>query len=107
MKLLSISQVKPGMRAAKAITDRQGATLAAAGLELTEGMIERMKSRRVEFVHVEEDKSDGVPVTASELEHREAEIDRAVDEMFAKHMENPVMAALAEVAKLYRKRKLR
>lgn len=108
MKLLTISQVKPGMRTAKAIADRAGNTLTNVGIELTEGMIERLKSRRIEFVYVEEEGADGGKgVPADEIALREADIDRTIDSMFAGQTDSEIMAALADIGKRYRKRKLR
>ncbi len=107
MKLLTISQVKPGMITARSIADRTGAVLTNVGVELTDGIIEKLKSRRVEFVYVQEDGESGQGASESEIAVREAEIDRAVELMFADHAGSEVMVALAELGKKYRKRKLR
>lgn len=107
MKLLTISQVRAGMRTAKPITDRSGNILTNVGVELNDGTIERLKSRRVEFVYIEEANADGsTGVSARELEKRSADVDLAIERMFAGQTDHPVMAALAELGRQYRKRKI-
>jgi hypothetical protein len=69
---LLISDLKPGMRLQKPVTNPSGLVLLTEGLELTEGLIDRLRKMEIESVFVRGGNKPARPkeVLLSELDYR-------------------------------------
>jgi hypothetical protein len=85
---LTISDLKPGLRLLKPVTNSSGMVLLSEGLELTEELIERLHKMEIDRVYVRGSKKPTRPkeVLLSELDHR-----------FKKTETEPQMAALKRI----------
>ena len=88
MPKLTISDLKPGMRLLKPVTNPSGMVLLSEGLELTEELIERLQRMEIESVFVRGGNKPTRPkeVLLSELDYR-----------FKKTETEPQMAVLKRI----------
>ena len=72
MPKLNLSDLKPGMRLLKPVTNPSGLVLLTEGLELTEDLIDRLRKMEIESVFVRGSNKPARPkeVLLSELDYR-------------------------------------
>lgn len=101
--MISLNDVKPGMKITKPVMDKTGIILLKEGIELTEIWIERLKARKIESIVVEDDATESVLVSQEELEKIHREIDEGIDNMFSDVVNDPIMQEIAKCAKKFHK----
>lgn len=104
MRVITLKDAKPGMRLARAVTDPGGALLVPEGNELTPESIERLRTRRVDSICVED---SAAPMSPEERDKAIASVDADVDRMFGEAATNEVMKLLAEYAKQFLKSRVK
>lgn len=100
-----LDDVKPGMCAAKPVTDRKGLLLLKEGTELTEAWIRRLKARNVDGIFVDQEGGDGL--SPEQYEQLCRELESKLDRMFRGFEENELMQALKQSATRYHLTRLR
>ncbi len=104
MRVITLKDAKAGMRLARPVTDPGGALLVPEGTELSPESIERLRTRRIDSICVED---SAAPLSAEEREKTIASIDGDIDRMFGEATSNEVMKMLAEYAKQFLKAKVK
>ena len=104
MRVITLRDAKPGMRLARAVTDPGGSLLVPEGVELSLESIDRLRTRRVDSICVED---SAAPLSPEERDKALASIDGDVDRMFGEAVSNDVMKLLAEYAKQFLKSKVK
>jgi len=74
MRLKSIQKCQPGERLARSIYTENGTVLVGAGVELTQRMLVRLKSKNIASLYIEDKRTDDIIVETiiSEKTRREA-----------------------------------
>ncbi len=65
MRLITVDKITPGIKLGKAIYNSKGKVLLAAGTELTEGLIRRLKKHKVFTIYIEDPLSEGIEIVQS------------------------------------------
>lgn len=80
MRLITLERCKPGYILGKSIKNENGIVLLAEGTDLTEHLIERLKSFRVFTIYIEDEVSEGIDIIESIPEDLRLEAARVVSE---------------------------
>ena len=99
VSLIPLSHAEPGMILAANVCDAGGASLLAAGAELSQGMIASLQRRGVAHIQIAEEQE---ALTPEQQAARQAEVVARVDAMFRHCGTDPLMAKLREVLLAYR-----
>jgi hypothetical protein len=105
MILLSIKDVKPGMKTAKSVTDGKGNLLVREGTELSEKWLERLKARGVRFIYVESE-AEGAGLTPEQIEEKCRQVEAELERMFEGTLHSEVMQHLLRAAKAYARQRI-
>lgn len=97
MQKIPLALAKPGMKLAKPAVKEGGMVIAAAGMELSERLIERLENMNVDSVSVE-----GDPLDPSAGENTPfARIAERLDHLFRRHDGNPAMVEMKTMLRNY------
>ncbi|OHB75748.1 MAG: hypothetical protein A2Z34_00460 [Planctomycetes bacterium RBG_16_59_8] len=107
MRLVKTEELKEGQKAAKDVADFRGNLLFKVGTEITAATIERLKSRMVPHVYVEDDGSSAAGMSEEDIKRRGEEIDAELTAVFADVTDNPLMMSLCESSRQYLKKHVR
>ncbi len=105
-KTIQLSEAKAGMKVVKPVLDLIGNMLLKEGTELTDAWIERLKTRRISSVTIEES-GTGAPLSGEDKQRLLLEIDKSVDHMFERVREHPVMKQIEDAARQHLKTKVK
>lgn len=97
MQKIPLALAKAGMKLAKPAVKEGGMVIAAAGMELTERLIERLENMNVEAVVVEGDPLD--PSAGEDTPF--ARIAERLDHLFRRHDGNPAMVEMKDTLRAY------
>jgi hypothetical protein len=100
MQKIPLNLAAPSMVLAKPVQREDGMVLLAEGTELSDALIARLKSMRVEHIVVE-----GTPVDLEGLSFTPTKTPEDLDRLFRKHTDNPFMMKLkSHLAEYFRQR---
>ncbi|RXI96679.1 HD-GYP domain-containing protein [Anaerobacillus alkaliphilus] len=62
MRLITVDKITPGIKLGKTIYNEKGKVLLAAGTELSEGLIRRLKKYNIFTIYIEDELSEGIEI---------------------------------------------